>query len=148
MRVETTTDRPADLEADLEAIGLFEEEPLPEPYREVAGAGDARAGFRKLTLLRPEAQRRVLVIGLGKREELEPERMRVAAALAVAEGEVPGGPGSGGEIDGAVREEALVFAGDYRVPQDLRKLACAEPRRADHVLDIAAGAIHVLELAG
>jgi leucyl aminopeptidase len=85
VRVETTTDPPADLEADLEAIGLFEEEPLPEPYREVAGAGDARAGFRKLTLLRPEAQRRVLVIGLGKREELEPERMRVAAALAVAE---------------------------------------------------------------
>ena len=31
-----------------------------------------RGGFRKQTLLRPDADRRVLVVGLGKRDELEP----------------------------------------------------------------------------
>ncbi len=85
MRVEVTAEPPVRAQAGLEALGLFEGEQLPEAYRELAGAGDVRAGFRKLTLLRPDAERRVLVIGLGKRAELEPERLRVAAALAVAE---------------------------------------------------------------
>ena len=85
VRVEVTTESPGRVEADLEAIGLFEEEELPTPYRAVAGAQDVRAAFRKLTLLRPDDERRVLVVGLGKRAELEPERLRVAAALSAAE---------------------------------------------------------------
>ncbi len=85
VRVEVTTEPPAKARADLEALGLFEGEQLPQPYAELAGAGDVRAAFRKLTLLRPDPERRLLVVGLGKRTELEPERLRVAAALSVAE---------------------------------------------------------------
>jgi leucyl aminopeptidase len=83
VRVEVTTQTAP--RAGLEALALFEGEQLPEPYREVPGAGDARAGFRKLTLLRPDNERRILVVGLGKRAELEAERLRVAAALSIAE---------------------------------------------------------------
>jgi leucyl aminopeptidase len=83
VRVEVTTEPTA--EAGLEGLGLFDGEQLPEPYREVPGAQDARAAFRKLTLLRPDGERRILVVGLGKRAELDAERLRVAAALSVAE---------------------------------------------------------------
>ncbi len=85
MRVEVTTQPLAEAGADLEAMGLFDADGLPEPLREVPGAGDVLPGFQKLTLLRPDGERRVLVVGLGKRDELDPERLRVAAALSVAE---------------------------------------------------------------
>ncbi|MGH2965339.1 MAG: leucyl aminopeptidase [Solirubrobacterales bacterium] len=85
MRVEVTGEALGEIGADLEALGLFEGEELPNALRSVAGVGDVRAAFRKLTLLRPGGDRRVLVVGLGKREELGPERLRVAAALSVAE---------------------------------------------------------------
>jgi leucyl aminopeptidase len=85
VRVEVTTEALPAARADLEAIGLVEGQQLPEPYRELPGAGDVKAGFRKLTLLRPEGQRRVLVVGLGKPSEVDAERLRVAAALSVAE---------------------------------------------------------------
>ena len=39
--------------------------------------------FRRQTLLRPDPARRLLVVGLGKPEELDPERIRIAAAIAV-----------------------------------------------------------------
>ncbi len=85
MRVEVTTEPPAKARADLEALGLFEGEQLPEPYGELAGAGDVRAAFRKLTLLRPDPERRRTRGRPRKTDELEPERLRVAAALSVAE---------------------------------------------------------------
>ncbi len=85
MQVEATSEPFGEVRADLQALGLFEGEELPAPFRGVAGAGDVRTAFRKLTLLRPDRQRRVLVVGLGKRAELDPERLRVAAALSVAE---------------------------------------------------------------
>src|SRR5204863_8782100 len=71
--------------ADREAPGLLEGQQLPEAYLALPGAGDGKAGFRKLALLRPENGRRVLVVGLGKPSELNAERLRVAAALSVAE---------------------------------------------------------------
>ena len=46
------------------------------------GAGDAKAGFKKLAAAPSRAAARVLVVGLGKRDELDAERLRVAAALA------------------------------------------------------------------
>jgi leucyl aminopeptidase len=78
------TDKPfAGIEADLHGVGLFEGEELPEAYRELPGAGDVRTAFKKLTLLRPERPKRLLIVGLGKREHLDAERLRVGAALAV-----------------------------------------------------------------
>ncbi len=76
-------DRPlAEIESDLLAVMLFEGEELPEPLAGAPGAADAKGGYRKTALLYPERPGRALVVGLGDRDEFEPERARVAAALA------------------------------------------------------------------
>ena len=85
VQVEVTDRRPLEVAADLHAIGLFQGEELPESVRDVAGARDAKGAFKKLALLRPERDQRLLAVGLGNRDELDTERLRVAAALAVAE---------------------------------------------------------------
>ncbi len=73
---------PEGADAGLVCVGLFDGEELPEALRDAPGAADARSGYRKLTVLRPERPQRVLVIGLGAKDDFEPERARVAAALA------------------------------------------------------------------
>jgi leucyl aminopeptidase len=73
------------VEADLLAVGLYEGEALPPPLAGAPGAADAKGGFEKLALLHPERPGRALVVGLGKREDADPERLRVAAALAAKE---------------------------------------------------------------
>ena len=45
-------------------------------------SGEARTGFRKLALTHADG-RRWLVAGLGKREDFDPERARIAAATAL-----------------------------------------------------------------
>ncbi len=82
MRVEVADTPPPEAPADLVALGLFESEELPEPLASAPGAEDARGAFKRTALLHPEAPRRVLVVGLGERDDLDPERVRVAAALA------------------------------------------------------------------
>ena len=77
--------QPSEIDADLLVVGLFEEESLPEPLGDAAGAADAKGGYKKLSIAHPERPARVLVVGLGKRDEMEPERARVAAALAAKE---------------------------------------------------------------
>jgi len=71
--------------ADLVAIGLCEGEELPGDLASARGAGDAKGGFKKLAMVHPEQPARLLVAGLGKREELDAERLRVAAALVAKE---------------------------------------------------------------
>jgi leucyl aminopeptidase len=73
------------VEAGLLAIGLCEGEELPGEIAAAPGAGDAKGGFKKLAVLHPERPRRVAVVGLGKRDEVDAERLRVAAALAAKE---------------------------------------------------------------
>jgi leucyl aminopeptidase len=85
VRIDCTRQPAAEIDSDLVCIGLCEGEELPEELRSARGAADARGGFKKLAILRPDAPERVLVVGLGRREELDPERLRVAAALAVKE---------------------------------------------------------------
>jgi leucyl aminopeptidase len=85
VRVEVTDKPFADVEADLHAMGLFDGDELWHAYRDLPGAHDVKTAFKKLTLLRPERPERLLVVGLGKREDLDAERLRVAAALAVIE---------------------------------------------------------------
>ncbi len=82
MRVEVTDTPLAEVEADLLAVVLFEGEELPEPLAGAPGAEDAKGGYRKTALVHPERPGRALVVGLGDRDEFEPERARVAAALA------------------------------------------------------------------
>ncbi len=71
-----------EIEADLAVAGLYEGEALPAELAGAAGAGDAKGDFQKLALLHPERPARVLVVGLGKREEADAERIRLAAAVA------------------------------------------------------------------
>jgi leucyl aminopeptidase len=85
MKVEVRTGELADAGAALIAIGLFEGDSPPPEIATVPGAAEARGGFKKLSLLRPEGAAPVLVVGLGGREEVGPERLRVAAALAAKE---------------------------------------------------------------
>jgi leucyl aminopeptidase len=71
--------------ADLTVIGLYEDGALPAPIAEFAGAADAKGAFKKLMLFHPDGASRLLVVGLGKREEADAERLRIAAALAAKE---------------------------------------------------------------
>ncbi len=87
VRTEVTTEPLDGIRADLHAVGLFEGAELPAPYSGAPGAGDVRPAFKKLTLLRPDPERRLLVVGLGSVGDFDPERMRVAAALSVAQAE-------------------------------------------------------------
>jgi leucyl aminopeptidase len=82
MKISVTQKLLTELDADLLVAGLFEDEELPEPLRGAPGATDAKAGFKKLAMVHPDATARALVVGLGKRDDFDAERARVAAALA------------------------------------------------------------------
>ncbi|HXV05020.1 MAG TPA: leucyl aminopeptidase [Solirubrobacterales bacterium] len=85
MKVEVREGDLAAIDADLLVVGLHEGGELPAELAPALGATDAKPGFKKLSLLHPERPRRALVVGLGKRDELDAERLRVAAALAARE---------------------------------------------------------------
>jgi leucyl aminopeptidase len=82
LRVEAADKPLAEVEADLLAVMLFEGDDLPEPLSGAPGAEDAKAGYKKTALVHPEKPRRALVVGLGDRDDFDPERARVAAAIA------------------------------------------------------------------
>ena len=84
--VETTTAPALETDADTVVIGVVDGEPLhAEEAREqleaLLDAGEAKSRFRHLALAHV-AGRRVLLVGLGARDELDAERARVAAAVA------------------------------------------------------------------
>jgi leucyl aminopeptidase len=83
MRVRATTDSPPSTDADTIAIGVFEDEDVAHDYpgtlQALIDSGEARRGLRKLAVTHAEGRRYVLA-GLGARNELDPERARVAAA--------------------------------------------------------------------
>jgi leucyl aminopeptidase len=85
VRVEAKKVEPAEVEADLLVVGLHQDDELPVAIADARGAGDARGAYRKLAMVHPEKPARALVVGLGKREEMDAERARVAAALAAQE---------------------------------------------------------------
>jgi leucyl aminopeptidase len=72
----------AQVDSDLLVVGLQEGAKLPEPLQGAPGTADLREAFRKTTLLYPQQAPRTLVVGLGKREDFDSERARVAAAVA------------------------------------------------------------------
>ncbi|MGN6201705.1 MAG: leucyl aminopeptidase [Solirubrobacterales bacterium] len=85
MKVEVKPVEVAESGADLLAVGLFEGAELPAGIATAAGAEEARPGFKKVSLLRPDGFPPVVVVGLGERGEIDPEKLRVAAALAAKE---------------------------------------------------------------
>jgi leucyl aminopeptidase len=85
MKVSVSQSEVSAVDADLVAIGLCEGEELPAELASARGADDAKGGFKKLATIHPEQPARVLVAGLGKREDLDAERLRIAAALVAKE---------------------------------------------------------------
>ena len=88
MQVEATTDAPLETDADTIVVGVFEGDGIAHDtpggaLRSLLDAGEARRAFKRLALTHAEG-RRWIVAGLGKREDFDAERARVAAALAHA----------------------------------------------------------------
>jgi leucyl aminopeptidase len=80
---------PEETAADTRVVALFEGESLDdERLQRLVELGEAKPGLKKVAVAHEDApgggQRRVLIAGLGKRDELDPERARVAAAAAVS----------------------------------------------------------------
>jgi leucyl aminopeptidase len=84
--VETTTDLPQDTNADTVVIGVLEDERIHHDVDGVlnglVAGGEAKAKHRHLAVGHAGGRRWILV-GLGKRDELDGERTRVAAASAL-----------------------------------------------------------------
>ena len=83
--VSARTGAPQETAADTRVVPLFEGEQLGEAHlQELVSLGEAKPGLRKVALEHEEApgggRRRVLIAGLGKREELDAEKARVAGA--------------------------------------------------------------------
>src|SRR6187399_1226902 len=121
MKVSVSQSEIAAVDADLVAIGLYEGEELPGELVTARGAGDAEGGFKKLALIHPEQPSRVLVAGLGKQEERDPERMRIVAALVAKEAAKLGARSLAWELpleeDGEELSEGIVtgtILGSYR----------------------------------
>jgi leucyl aminopeptidase len=85
VHVSATSTAAADSDADTIALGLFDGEAAPAGAPAEVGAllasGEARSSFKSLALAHADG-RRWLLVGLGEREQLVPERARVAAATA------------------------------------------------------------------
>ncbi|HJX33217.1 MAG TPA: leucyl aminopeptidase [Solirubrobacterales bacterium] len=85
MKVEVRQIDLAEVDTDLVAVGLYDDGALPSEIAAAPGAADAKGKFKKLSPLYPESPGRVIIVGLGKREEMDAERARIAAALAARE---------------------------------------------------------------
>lgn len=111
MQVELSQGGLPEAGADLLAVGLVEGGALPQWLSPANGAEAAKSEFRQLALLRPDGTAPALAVGLGKREELDAEKLRVAAALAAKEAKrVQAGSLAWAlpEADAAAAVEALV----------------------------------------
>jgi leucyl aminopeptidase len=64
---------------------LGEGSDLPPDIAGVPGAGEAAGGFKKIAVAYPEGVARLAVAGLGKADELTPERLRIVGATVAAE---------------------------------------------------------------
>jgi leucyl aminopeptidase len=84
VHVAATTDGPFATDADTVAVGVLEQEARPEAeLRTLIDSGEARATFQHLALTHADG-RRVILVGLGPRDQFDAERARIAAALAGA----------------------------------------------------------------
>jgi leucyl aminopeptidase len=82
LRVEVSDKPLAEDESDLLAVLVFDGDDLPAPLAGAPGSEDVKGGYKKTSLIHPEKPHRALVIGLGDRDDFEPERARVAGAIA------------------------------------------------------------------
>ena len=85
MKVEVSESGLLDAGADLVVVGLHEGEELLAEIAAAPGGGAAKGGFKSVAPVFPADGPAVLVIGLGGRDDVDAERLRVAAAVAVKE---------------------------------------------------------------
>ncbi len=110
---------PEETAADTRVVGLFEGESLADPaLQRLVELGEAKPGLKSVAVAHEDApgggQRRVLIAGLGKRDELDAERARVAAGAAAGRARELGAvslswaavPGAG--LAGALAEGTLL----------------------------------------
>jgi leucyl aminopeptidase len=86
MKVEVSQSELRATVVDLLVVGLYEGEGEPDGIGIVPGARKAKGSFKRLTRFHLDDPQWLLIVGLGKREEIDAERLRVAAALAAQEG--------------------------------------------------------------
>jgi leucyl aminopeptidase len=73
---------PGDTDADTRVVGLFEGGSLDEPeLQALVDSGEAKGGLKKVAVAHVGGKR-VIVAGLGKRDDFDSEKARVAAAVA------------------------------------------------------------------
>ena len=72
-------------DASLVVVGLYEGDSLPAEVSGAPGAGDAKGSYKAMTRLYPGGPERLLVVGLGERDSLTVEKLRVLAALVAGE---------------------------------------------------------------
>src|SRR6195952_1823442 len=85
MKVDVRQSSLQSADAALVVVGLYEGDSLPDEVADAPGAGDAKGSFKTLTRLYPGGPERLLVVGLGEREDFEAEKLRVLAALVAGE---------------------------------------------------------------
>jgi leucyl aminopeptidase len=85
MQVDVRQESLRDADAGLVVLGLYAGEALPEEVADAPGAGDAKGSFKTFTRLYPGSPERLLVVGLGERDDFDVEKLRTLAALVVSE---------------------------------------------------------------
>src|SRR4051812_5353138 len=107
--VSARTGAPEETSADTRVVGLFDGESPPGGVAaQLAESGEAKPALRKLAVGHEDGKR-VVVVGLGKREEFDAEKARIAAAVAAQRARDLGARSlSWAEPDGAGVAGALV----------------------------------------
>src|SRR5919107_1226999 len=112
MEIRATTEDPPVTGADTIVVGIFDGKGIPHDVEDGAlgvlvESGEARSGFRKLAVAHA-AGRRWLLVGLGRREEFDAERARIAAAVALGRAREVGTRTLCWELPHHVGDEAIV----------------------------------------
>jgi leucyl aminopeptidase len=129
--VETTTAPALSTDADTVVYAVFDDEPLQvddarEALEALLDSGEARGRFKHLALTHVDG-RRVMLVGVGARDELDGERARVVAGLAHRRARELGAttvcwalpPGAGDEIAEGLVQGTLLSA--YRFDRYKRR---------------------------
>jgi leucyl aminopeptidase len=157
MRTSFRKGAPQETSADTLCVGLFDGEGPPKAIDQALNgglahlieSGEARGAFKKTALLHPDGAigaARVISVGLGKREEFNPERARIAAAVALARAGdsgaksiawvVPEGTEAGQTAVALVEGTMLA---DYRFDRYRSKESDDEDKRRVEELEVIAG---------
>jgi len=86
VHVEASTESPSGTDADTIVVGVFAGEDVAHdlpgaPLGALLSSGEARTSFKRLAVTHAEG-RRLILVGLGAREEFDAERARIVAGLA------------------------------------------------------------------